>query len=83
MDKRTLQVVASLMVILPAAWGAVSKVISVYDYAKSYVERIERLERWRCANQVSPPDWSRSPGPDGKCPPKPVVTIRALPAEEQ
>jgi len=67
MDRKTLQTAGALFVILPMLLGAVKWTIAVYEHWRETQERIERLERWRCAMGSKPQgstewtatDWQR------------------------
>jgi hypothetical protein len=62
-DKRTMQVAGALFVIVPMLWGIFSQVISLYERWDTMNDRVNRLERWRCAMGGKPPetiDWKRS-----------------------
>jgi hypothetical protein len=61
-DKRTIQVAGALFVIVPMLWGIFSQVIGLYERWDTMNDRVNRLERWRCAHggKGQELDWQRS-----------------------
>lgn len=63
-----MQLLGSLFVLVPMLLGALKWTITVYEKYDSLIERIERLERWKCAMGTKPSgstewpasDWSRT-----------------------
>lgn len=61
-DKKTVQVAGALLVIVPLLWGVFGQVIGLYERWDTINDRVNRIERWRCAMGGKPPetiDWRR------------------------
>ena len=52
MDKKQLQILGALAVILPMLWGAGSTLIGVYSHWVEMRARVSQLEHWRCAQEL-------------------------------
>jgi hypothetical protein len=64
MDAKTTKILGALFVLVPMLWGAVAKVISVYDRWIALTSRVERIERWRCAMGSKPQGSTEWPATD-------------------